>query len=233
MRLDCLLKNACKYADTEECNPNCIIHKEFYYLLESSNVPKNYWENKLLYPSEQDLAAFETLKEIKEDVQEFTKSGRFLYIYGNSGNGKTSQAIKILKSFLVQRCIGNRFSPIAYFTYLPILVMQSKKFEDMDELNSVMEAVTTRELVVIDDIATTTKVSEYDMAVLHTIINTRYSEGLATIMTSNIEPDKLNRYYDARLVDRILSDMVIEISGGSRRCYTNVYQRKSVDKSSS
>lgn len=224
--MNCLLKNACKYADTEECNPNCIIHKEFYYLLESSNIPKNYWENKPLYPSEQDLEAFETLNMIKEDIDVFTKSGRFLYIYGTQGNSKTSWSIKILKSFLASRCIGNRFSNIAYFAYLPVLVMQSKKFEDMDELNNVMEAVTTRELIVIDDVATTTKVSEYDMAVLHTIINTRYSEGLATIMTSNIDPDKLNRYYDSRLVDRMLSDLAIEIKGGSRREYTNEYRRK-------
>lgn len=226
MRLDCLLKNACKYADTEECNPNCIIHKEFYYLLESSNVPKNYWENKLLYPSEQDLAAFETLKEIKEDVQEFTKSGRFLYIYGNSGNGKTSQAIKILKSFLAQRCVGNRFEDLALFYYFPNLVIQSKKFENKEEVNAIMEAVTTRELLVLDDIATTTKVSEYDMFVLNTIINSRYSNKLSTILTSNIEPDKLNRFYDERIIDRILSDIVIHISGGSRRGYVNEYKRR-------
>lgn len=226
MRLDCLLKNACKYADTEECNPNCIIHKEFYYLLESSNVPKNYWENKLLYPSEQDLAAFETLKEIKEDIDEFVKSGRFLYIYGNSGNGKTSQAIKILKSFLAQRCVGNRFEDLALFYYFPNLVIQSKKFENKEEVNAIMEAVTTRELLVLDDIATTTKVSEYDMFVLNTIINSRYSNKLSTILTSNVEPDKLNRFYDARIIDRILSDIVIHISGGSRRGYVNEYKRR-------
>nr|DAY30068.1 MAG TPA: replicative helicase [Caudoviricetes sp.] len=226
MRLDCLLKNACKYADTEECNPNCIIHKEFYYLLESSNVPKNYWENKLLYPSEQDLAAFETLKEIKEDIDEFVKSGRFLYIYGNSGNGKTSQAIKILKSFLAQRCVGNRFSDLALFYYFPNLVIQSKKFENKEEVNAIMEAVTTRELLVLDDIATTTKVSEYDMFVLNTIINSRYSNKLSTILTSNVEPDKLNRFYDGRIIDRILSDIVIHISGGSRRGYVNEYKRR-------
>lgn len=225
MRLDCLLKNACKYADTEECNPNCIIHKEFYYLLESSNVPKNYWENKLLYPSEQDLAAFETLKEIKEDIDEFVKSGRFLYLWGDCGCGKTEFSIKLLKSFLCGRCVGNRFSDLAIFSYFPNLVRQSKNFENKDEVNSIMEATMTRELLVLDDFAITTKVSEYDMFVLNTIIDARYSNKLSTILTSNIPPEHLPRYYDARIVDRILSDIVIHISGGSRRNYTDEYRR--------
>lgn len=225
MRLDCLLKNACKYADTEECNPNCIIHKEFYYLLESSNVPKNYWENKQLYPTEQDLKVFETLSAIKNDIQEFVKSGRFLYIYGGCGCGKTEFSIKILKSFLAQKCVGNRFKDLAMFSYFPNLVIQSKNFDNKEEVNNIMEATMTRELLILDDIAITTKVSEYDMFVLNTIIDARYSNKLSTILTSNIPPEHLPRYYDARIVDRILSDIVIHISGGSRRNYTDEYRR--------
>lgn len=230
MRLDCLLKNACKYADTEECNPNCIIHKEFYYLLESSNVPKNYWENKQLYPTEQDLKAFETLSAIKNDIQEFVKSGRFLYIYGGCGCGKTEFSIKILKSFLAQKCVGNRFEDLAMFSYFPNLVIQSKNFDNKEEVNNIMEATMTRELLILDDIAITTKVSEYDMFVLNTIIDARYSNKLSTILTSNIPPEHLPRYYDARIVDRILSDIVIHISGGSRRNYVSEYRRKEVNK---
>lgn len=111
------------------------------------------------------------------------------------------------------------------FPIFQILLFNQKNFDNKEEVNNIMEATMTRELLILDDIAITTKVSEYDMFVLNTIIDSRYSNKLSTILTSNIPPEHLSRYYDARIVDRILSDIVIHISGGSRRDYTDEYRR--------
>lgn len=224
--MDCLLKNACGRVDSEYCNENCTIYREFYYLLESSDIPKNYWEDKRLYPSEDDVKAFETLRAIKEDIETFVEEGRFLFLYGNYGNSKSTWAIKILKSFLAAKCIGNNFKDIARFIYIPTFTIASKNFEDKNALNELLNSVVTRKLVVVDDIGSIDRQSSYDNTILSNLVNERYSRGLATIFTSNIPPERLNHFIDPRLVDRICSDIVIEFKGGSRRESTSEYKRR-------
>ena len=82
----------------------------------------------------------------------------------------------------------------------------------------------TRDLVVIDDIGAVRN-TQYDITILSDVINTRYSSNLATIFTSNVEPSNLA--IDERLINRMESDMVIEIKGKSHRESTSTYRRKS------
>ena len=60
---------------------------------------------------------------------------------------------------------------------------------------------------------------------LASIIDSRYRNKLSTIFTSNLNPMEIERQYGARLADRLLSDMVIELKGNSRRESTNEYHR--------
>ncbi len=64
------------------------------------------------------------------------------------------------------------------------------------------------------------------MSVLSSVIDTRYSKGLATLYTSNISPDNLELLLGARIADRILSDIVIELKGTGRRESTSEYKRR-------
>ena len=82
-----------------------------------------------------------------------------------------------------------------------------------------------RDLVILDDIGAVQN-SNYDISTLSNIIDYRYSNGLATIITGNIEPAKLESSIGVRLADRVLSDIAIEFKGGSNRTYTNTYTRK-------
>lgn len=217
---NCLLKGKC----LRECNPSCTIQPELYYLLENSNIPDLYKKPKLLYPNEEDLTTFTTLKEIKEDVEIFTSEGRFLYIWGTtSGTGKSHYACKILQTYLAIKCVGNGFKDRGWFEYVPSFLLLAKNFEDKVTRQEHIDNLANRDLVVIDDIGSVRN-TQYDITILSDVINSRYSRNLATIFTSNVKPEELE--IDDRLISRLASDIVLEFKGGTRRKSTNVYKRR-------
>ena len=184
-----------------ECKSSCNIYNEFKYLLANSGIPDGYQEPKKLYPEKIDLPAFRTLKAIKEDVEAFVHQGRFLYLHSaNCGNGKTANVCKIALTYLALIANGNGF--------------------DLD--NGVYFAYMP-ELVLL----TTDFQNEERKEILEALMN---RNKLATIFTSNLNANGLENQYGARLADRLLSDMVIELKGNSRRESTNEYHRITSNK---
>lgn len=221
---NCIFKGNCVREDKTGCDAHCTIQPEFYYLFATSNIPEQYKKKVVLYPDDEDLDAFYTLKDIADDIDNFVKDGRILYLWSNNvGNSKTTWACKLLKLYLANVCIGNTFKDRAWFTYVPSFLLTAKEFNE-DVRREQIQAVLTRDLVVLDDIGSV-NLSNYDTVVLSDVINTRYSRGLATIYTSNISDSDIYRQ-NARLADRICSDIVIELKGSGRRQSTNKYKRR-------
>lgn len=72
-------------------------------------------------------------------------------------------------------------------------------------------------LLIIDDIGSE-KFTEWVRERLVSIINTRVSNGLSTIYTSNLSPEELKEGLEERIASRILGySGVIEIKGSDRR----------------
>lgn len=220
---DCIFKGSCPRQDRLGCNIDCPIQPEFYYLLNSSNIPNQYKKAITLYPSSADVDTFNTLAEIKSDIENFVKDGRFLYLWGEElGTGKSSWLCKIMKTYLAVVCIGNAFKDRAWFEYIPSFLLLAKDFEN-EERKLHIEALLKRDLVILDDIGAVYN-TQYDITVLSDIINTRYSNGLATMFTSNVNPAKLDKSL-VRLTDRMCSDIVLEIRGKGRRKSVSTYKR--------
>ncbi len=220
----CMFKGHCPRESKQGCDVSCPIQPEFYFLLDSSNVPKKYLGQTVLYPTDNDVEAFITLRNIKEDIENFVLDGRTLYLWSKAaGTGKTSMACKMLKSYLAYICIGNGFQERAYFSYIPTMLLTMKDFDHREQRQELVDILKTRELVVLDDIGAV-KNTEYDRILLSDIINTRYNNQLATIYTSNISPQELSVVVEPRLGDRMCSDLVIEITGNGRRKYTKDYK---------
>ena len=221
---NCIFKGSCHRQDKIGCDARCTIQPEFYYLLNSSNIPDRYKKTTILYPSSTDIDTFNVLADIRNDVENFVKDGRFLYLWGkNAGTGKTSWVCKIMKTYLAYICIGNTFKDRAWFEYIPSFLLLAKDFES-EERKEHIEALTNRDLVILDDIGAVYN-TQYDIVVLSDIINTRYSNGLATIITSNISPSDMGKSL-SRITDRMCSDIVLELRGSGRRQYVSKYKRK-------
>ena len=222
---DCIFKETCIKRKKGNCNETCNIRPEFEYLISSSNIPEKFQKPVVLNAEEEDLTAFQTLAQIKEDVLNFVKDGRVLYLWShNIGNSKSSWSCKILNTYLALISNGNCFKDRAWFEYVPTFLLLSKEFKSEDR-NIHIQNCMDRELIVIDDIGAVNN-SNYDISVLSSIIDNRYSKNLATIYTSNLSPNELERNIGVRLADRVCSDIVIQLKGGGRRKSTSKYSKK-------
>lgn len=72
-------------------------------------------------------------------------------------------------------------------------------------------------LLIVDDIGAE-RVTEWVRERMVSIINTRVSNNLATIYTSNLSPEELKEELGGRISGRVLgSSQIVEIIGGDRR----------------
>lgn len=222
---NCIFKGSCPREKRVGCDPSCTIQPEFYYLLKTSNIPERYENPKKLFPSDEDKKAFNVLADIRDDIEEFVKHGRTLYLWSREyGNGKTEMSIKLMKSYMATICVGNEFKDRCWFEFVPTFLLTAKNFEDRDSANKHITALMKRDLCILDDIGAV-KTTEYDISVLTNIINTRYSNSMSTIYTSNLSPEEMQRINN-RIADRACTDVVIELRGAGRRMRTSTYERR-------
>lgn len=222
-REDCWFKGKCPREKRIGCDSACVIQSEFAYLLHTSNLPKELMKTIALNPDKRDLPSFYTLSDIQKDAENFVIDGRFLYLWSlNLGNGKTSFAAKIAKTYMAMKCIGNNYHDRVWFEYVPTFLLMSKDFANKEERIEHINNAMKRELLILDDIGAVQN-SSYDISTLSSLIDYRYSNGLSTIFTSNISPQMLATNIGSRLSDRVLSDVCIELVGASRREHQNTY----------
>ena len=211
---DCWYKSVCTY---EPCT-NCIRYVEMKYLMEHSGLSKKR-QKPIKLNGAYDQKAFKLLDEIRLDIVNFVESGESLYLYSeHTGNGKTSWSIKLLLRYFDQIWAGNGFRQRGYFISVPAFLNQVKNFSDERARQKLIKTLSTVDLVVWDDIAST-KLSDYDIQQLLVVVDQRIADGLANIYTGNITSrDKLEIALGDRLASRIWNtSTLVEFKGKDRR----------------
>ena len=211
---DCWYKTVCTY---EPCT-NCIRYVEMKYLMEHSGLSKKR-QKPIKLNGAYDQKAFKLLDEIRLDIVNFVENGESLYLYSEyTGNGKTSWSIKLLLRYFDQIWAGNGFRQRGYFISVPAFLNQVKNFSDEKVRQKLIKTLSTVDLVVWDDIAST-KLSDYDIQQLLVVVDQRIAEGLANIYTGNITSrDKLEIALGDRLASRIWNtSTLVEFKGKDRR----------------
>lgn len=218
MNIACLFYEVCQ--NKSNCSVDCIRYAEMTYLIENSGLPQSLKGKTILQPEKIDYDAFCTLAEIKDNIVDFVNKGKNLYIYSeNTGNGKSSWLAKLLKTYFNNIWAGNGFRKRGYFLYLPTFLIELKESirtpnERLDELKEFLKEV---DLLCIDDIAAST-LSEYEHNYLLYIIDTRLSNGLSTIYSSNLDEQQLLQYLGTRLKSRVFNNSkIIHLQGKDRR----------------
>lgn len=214
MREDCWYKEVCR---NKNCD-NCIRYAEMLYLMENSGIPKKKQYPEKLKAENCDIEAFNELLGIKNDIETFVVNGENLYIMGeNTGNGKTTWAIKLMLKYFDCIWAGNGFNVRGYFIHIPTLLNTLKDFSAThSDLKNILETV---DLVIWDDIASV-RLTDYDISQLLLFIDQRELQGLANIYTGNITSrEALVKMLGNRLASRIWNNntTVIEIKGMDRR----------------
>ena len=211
-REDCWYREVCTY---DYCT-NCIRYAEMDYLIKSSGIPKNR-QRPISLEAGVDYDAFCKLSDIKDDIYNLVDTDFNLYICSKeTGNGKTSWAIKILLKYFDSIWAGNGFRVRGYFQHVPTLLTTLKDFsKSHDVLKHTLE---TADIVVWDDIASA-KLSDYDIQQLLIIIDARIMDCKLNIYTGNLTSyEALEKAVGSRLASRIWNcSEIITLRGRDRR----------------
>lgn len=145
------------------------------------------------------VRALSTCQSYVEQFEENYRAGRSLILSGNVGTGKTH-----LASGMVQHVI-RKFSAAALIVSAAEIIRIAKgamvrgaEYTERDLINELAGL----DLLVIDEIGAQ-KGSEYELGLLHEVIDRRYQLVLPTVVVSNLPANALGQFIGDRALDRL------------------------------
>jgi len=217
---DCFYKDYCVLFATEECSSSCIKFLEMNNLLAKSNIPERLQKPIKLIAPEEDRQAFDYLTKYAQNMKTHVENGRNMVLYSpNTGNGKTSWAIKLMINYFSQIWNGNGFRTRGIFVHVPTYILKKKNSisEHSEEFSEWEKKLSLVDLIVLDDLGTN-KMTEYDISLLTSIIDCRIINGKSTIVTTNCNKQELTSILGARIADRIYNTSVtVQFKSKSKR----------------
>lgn len=191
--MKCYASDYCQ-KDKSSCSDVCGGYRVLRALYNLSRIPERYRYTIALKPENgEDLEAFTKLDNYKNDVLSMVDEGRGLYIWGKStGNGKTSWACKIMSYFFRKIAFNTGLENEGLYIFLPTFLEDLRdNYDNKDpEFDEVLRMIKTCRLLIIDDIGAE-RVTDWVRERMVSIINTRVSNNLTTIYTSNLSPEEL------------------------------------------
>ena len=220
--MDCTYSANCKLKDSEHCSEACVRYTKLNYLFDMSFIPKNGLKPTVLYIDSDgsDKESFEFLKQIQNNIQTAVNQGLNLYLFSNiPGNGKTSWAIKLAKSYIYSVWYVCDLVPQVMYINVPnyLLELKANISEKSDYISNVKQNVLQCPIVIWDDIGTKSA-TEFEHEHLLSMIDSRLYNNKSNIFTSNIMPDELDTLIGSRLASRIINESrLVEFKGRDKR----------------
>ena len=187
----------------------------------SSVIPPRYRGVSFDRPPVSDMArdlqtklAVTEVRAFVEDLDARLDEGRGLWLFGDTGTGKTTLAMLISKAALEAR------RTVAIYS-LPKLLARIRRTYDSepggDSYLSFFERLTSVDLLHIDDLGAE-KRSDWVLEQLYALINERYETQRAVLITTNLPHPELEEQIGPRTVSR-LTQMCdeVEVRGDDRR----------------
>ncbi len=136
----------------------------------------------------------------KNFIRNFNTDYQNLVFYGNVGTGKTFLSCCIAKELMEMGFSVTYYSADKLFKDLVDL----RFGDDKNEYFSFIEDMNQCDLLIIDDLGTEA-ITERVKADLFTCLNNRDLSGKATLISTNLTLDELNRRYSERIFSRVSS----------------------------
>jgi DNA replication protein DnaC len=124
--------------------------------------------------------------------------GRGLWLFGGTGTGKTTLAM------LVSKAAMEADRTVAIYSLPRLLGMLRGSYDDdaLYSLNDLIDRLCAVDLLHVDDVGAE-QTSPWVLEQLYTIINTRYKDGRAVVVTTNLGDDELRAQIGDRTVSRL------------------------------
>ncbi|MDI3399642.1 ATP-binding protein [Pseudomonas sp. V88_4] len=143
--------------------------------------------------------ALETCQAYADNFGDHYRDGRNLLLCGNVGNGKTHLASSIVQHVIRQH------RAVAVITTAAEVIRVFKRSMDRNAgytEGEVLDELASFDLLVIDEVGAQ-KGSEYELGLLHEIIDRRYQLVRPTVMVSNLPANTLGQFIGERALDRL------------------------------
>jgi DNA replication protein DnaC len=133
------------------------------------------------------------------DLDGNVDAGRGLWFMGDVGTGKTTLAMLVSKAALERR------RSVAIYSVPRLLSELRKTFSDDAEVSylNLIDSLTSVDLLHLDDVGAE-KSSDWVLEQLYAIVNARYEEEKAIVVTTNLQPDALAAQITERTVSRLM-----------------------------
>lgn len=216
---ECWLKNECNCKD---CNNFCIKLFKLDNLYEQALIPLNQRKhiNFVLDSDGTDREAFKKLKYISDNIDQFIKDGKNIYLHSiNVGNGKSSWAIRMIQSYFNSIWYKSDITCKALFIHVPTFLLNLKDniSNKNDYIDHIKQNVLKCDLVVWDELGIKTA-TQFEMENLLSLIDNRLTNNKSNIYTSNLNGEELQEKLGDRLYSRIVNlSEDIELFGCDKR----------------
>jgi DNA replication protein DnaC len=135
-----------------------------------------------------------------DDLQENLDAGRGLWFLGSYGTGKTTLAMIVSSTALATG------RSVAIYS-LPKLLGRIRRTYDAEageqSYSELFERLATVDLLHLDDLGAE-KQTEWVLEQLYAVVNERYERERSLVVTSNVEPEDLEKQLGARIVSRLV-----------------------------
>lgn len=142
---------------------------------------------------------------LKESIEVAVKENKGIFVYGNTGVGKTYFC----------HSIGNiKHETVENFVFL---LSEYRDYMLKGFYNDKVKELCNLDYLIIDDIGSE-KTSDFVIEFLYTIINRRYENMKRTVLTTNLQLKEFGDRYGDRVLSRI-SEMcvLVELTGEDKR----------------
>lgn len=212
---ECPYRKMCKeYQKDGNCYKMCTKFHKIDLLFYKANIPKRYLQPFILVPStEEDQCQYEILNTIKNEIYEFVREGRGLYIFSRLKlNGKTSWGIKILQNYihLIKDDDGNKTRALYVDVGIYLQELKSSFDDKNSDISDFKYDIDNADLVVWDNIDEI-KLSEWEAGIIKQHIKRRISNKLSNIFIGTNTGAKLDYLITYDLRQYVENDMRVEL----------------------
>lgn len=145
-------------------------------------------------------------------VNTFTKDFRNLFLYGDTGVGKT-----FLTNCIAKELIDRSFSVIYFSAFELFDTLAKKNFEKDNTAETMCEHIFDCDLLIIDDLGTELA-NSFTVSQLFLCLNERLLRRKSTIISTNLSLESVVEIYSERTFSRITSNyMMLKLTGDDIR----------------